>query len=144
MGHSTVEMGYNKSNICNDKSLIHFKKKTTMKKLLLLIFAGVAIFFASCKKEDLTPKTAQVKVKIDYLGSGGYYNDNIDGVPSGLVIGTNGPYTADPAKQYTLEYKANSNFGVATITGWSPTAGKTWVIHCYVSGNIAHIETYPE
>ena len=117
-----------------------------MKKLFaILLVTSVAIFPTSCTKDkDVAPKMSQVKVKLDYLGTGGYYNDDIDGVPNGLVLGTNGPYTADPKKKYTLEYRASSSFGVATITDWSPTADRTWVIHCYVSGNIAHIETYPE
>lgn len=115
-----------------------------MKLKLSLVILLIAIAIGSCSKKDTLPKTAQVKIKIDYLGSGGYYNDNIDGVPSGLVIGTNGPFTVDPSKKYWMVYKANSNFPETTITDWSPTTDRVWVIHCYVSGNYEHIETYPE
>jgi hypothetical protein len=113
---------------------------------LAIICSLFALLFTGCKKEEeeIVPKMAKVKIKIDYLGTGGYYNDNIDGVPTGLVIGTNGPFTADPDRSYTLTYKAASNFGEATIKDWSPTGGLTWIIHCYVSNNVAHIETYLE
>lgn len=115
----------------------------TTKISLAIIFSAFALLITSCKKEEKS-SVAHVKVKIDYLGSGGYYNDDIDGVPSGLVLGSNGPYNVDPNKTYTLTYKAASNFNEVHITGWSPTTDVTWVIHCYMVNNVEHIETYYE
>lgn len=133
--------------------MLSFKKRKNQNqvkviKTFLIVMLG--IFFASvlitgCKKDSsVTPKVAHIKVKIDYLTSGGYYNDNIDGIPTGLVVGVNGPFDVDPSKKYYMEYKAGSNWNVARIDGWSPTTTVTWIIHCYIQGNIEHIETYPE
>jgi hypothetical protein len=119
-----------------------------MKKIRLLMpviaFTFVLAFLTGCKKQDTGPQLAKVKVVIDYLGSGGYYNDNIDGIPSGLVVGTNGPFDVDPSKDYFLEYKAGSSWNAIRINSWSPTTTATWVIHCYVSGTTAHLQTYYE
>jgi hypothetical protein len=109
---------------------MHYIK--TLSTLLVL-----SLCFAECTKRQ----DSSVKIQIDYLGSGGYYNDNIDAVPTGLTLGVNGPYPADPDKTYTLEYKASDNFPVITKT-WSPTSGP-WKIHCYVQGNNEYMEAIP-
>lgn len=114
-----------------------------MKLKLFITVAVTLLLLGGCKKEVI-PTTTQIKIKIDYLGAGGYYNDNIDGVPQGLTLGVNGPFTVSLDKKYTMVYRANSNFPETSITNWSPTANTVWVIHCYVSGNYEHIETYPE
>lgn len=114
-----------------------------MKSKFFIVAAITLLFLEGCKK-DVTPSNAQVKIKIDYLGDGGYYNDNIDGVPQGLTLGVNGPFTVSPDKKYTMTYRANSNYPETSITDWTPTTNRTWVIHCYVLGNYEHIETYPE
>lgn len=116
-----------------------------MKLKNLIAIAGLILLFASCKKESShSSTTAKVIVMLDYLGSGGYYNDNIDGVPSGLTLGANGPFTVSTTKAYTMVYKANDNFPETSISNWTPTPDRTWVIHCYVNGNLEHIETYPQ
>ena len=103
----------------------------------MLALLLVSVELCSCTKDKL----AKITIQIDYIGAGGYYNDNIDAVPTGLNIGSNGPYTADPDKTYTLEYKADNNFPVITKT-WSPTSGP-WKIHCYVQGNQEYITAFP-
>lgn len=114
-----------------------------MKTTFLIIASFALLMFAGCKKV-VTSTTAQVKIKIDYLGDGGYYNDDIDGVPQGLTLGINGPFKVSTTGKYTMVYRANSDFPEASITNWTPTTDKVWVIHCYVSGDREHIETYPE
>lgn len=104
--------------------------------LYLLACIGIA-FFSSCQKE----KATQLTVQIDYIGAGGYYNDDIKGVPTGLIVGSNGPYTVDPGQTYTLEYKADDNFPVVTKM-WKPTSGP-WKIHCYVQGNVEYMNATP-
>jgi hypothetical protein len=113
--------------------------KKISKSIAVTLFGIMSMAFLQwgCTKD----KMSQVKIQIDYSGTGGYYNDNIDAVPSGLIVGENGPYTADPDKTYTLEYKASSNFSVITKQ-WSPTSGP-WKIHCYVEGNIAYMIATP-
>lgn len=73
---------------------------------LLLCFC-----FLGCKKESV-PK---ITIKLEYLAEGGYYNDDIQAVPSGLILGSNGPYAFDINKTYNLEYKAGANFGVIRV-----------------------------
>ncbi len=114
-----------------------------MKTGFFIIASLAFLMLAGCNKEVVS-NTAQVKIKLDYLGDGGYYNDNIDGVPQDLDLGVNGPFTVSTAQKYTMVYKANSDFPETSITNWSPTAKGVWVIHCYVSGNYQYIETYPE
>jgi len=111
---------------------------------LLLLCATVLVFMSGCKKEVIDDGMARVKIKIDYLGAGGYYNDDMAGVPSGLIVGVNGPFEVDPDGSYTLTYKAASNYGEAKLTSWSPTTTGTWVVHCYVENNVAHLRTYLE
>lgn len=108
-----------------------------MKQVIIALLFISSTFLFSCQKE----KKTQVMVNIEYIGSGGYYNDNIEGVPSGLVIGENGPFPADPDKTYTIEYQADENFPVITKE-WSPTGGP-WTIHCYVTGNTEYIQVTP-
>ena len=103
---------------------------------------GIILFLSACKKD--VPQMARVKVQIDYLGAGGYYNDNISGVPAGLTLGSNGPFTVHADQQYTMVYRANADFPETSISNWTPTTNGVWVIHCYVTGNLEHIETYPE
>lgn len=123
-----------------------------MKKISL--FWVPLILFTACKKEENIPQSSEppyvnVKVMLDYLGTDGYYNDNIEGIPSGLTVGaSNGPYKVTVDKTYTIEYKASSSFPVLTYQtnfgGGVDYSGKTWVIHCYVSGNVEHIEVQHE
>lgn len=113
-----------------------------MKKIFLALLMGVAISGIFGCEKDVTVETAEVYVQLDYIGSGGYYNDNIDGVPSGLQIGSlNGPYPAEPGRTYTIEYQASSSFPVITKS-WTPTSG-TWTIRCYVQGNTEYIQVSP-
>ncbi len=99
----------------------------------------------SCKKDVTTSNLTRVVVQIDYLGDGGYYNDNIDGIPYGLYVGTNGPFEVDASKSYSIEYYPNNNWTTpAKIESWRPTTNVAWVIHCYVSDNVAYIQTYPQ
>jgi hypothetical protein len=112
-----------------------------MKLKLSIIATLLFVCVIGCKKEEV-PKKTYVKVQIDYIGSGGYYNDNINGVPSGLIVGTNGPYEIDPGTQYHLQYKAASNFPEITLD-WTPTKGSSSTIHSYVTGNTEHIEVIP-
>lgn len=102
---------------------------------------AVLLVVGFCLSQCTKQQSSSVKIQIDYLGSGGYYNDNIDAVPTGLTLGINGPYPADPDKTYTLEYKADENFPVLTKT-WSPATGP-WKIHCYVQGNYAYMNAEP-
>jgi hypothetical protein len=113
-----------------------------MKSKFFLVILAV-LLLGACKK-DVESDSASLKIKIDYMGDGGYYDDNIDGVPQGLSLGMNGPFTTSAKKSYSMVYKANANFGEATISNWTPTTGVIWVIHCYVLGNTAYIESYPE
>ena len=113
-------------------------KKVILQKAAIVILSIVIAFLQTgCTKE----KMAQVSIKIDYLGAGGFYNDDIDGVPVGLSLGINGPYSADPERTYTIEYQADENFPVITRQ-WSPTSGP-WTIHCYVQGNTEYITVTP-
>lgn len=109
-----------------------------MKSIFFVAFILTAIALFGCKKENAM---TQVKIQIDYLGAGGYYNDNISGVPSGLSLGSNGPYPADPGQTYTVTYKADDNFPVITKM-FTPTSG-LWTIHCYVVANTEYITTMP-
>lgn len=107
-------------------------------KIIFIMGIGV-LLLVSCKKE----KAAQVIVQIDYLGAGGYYNDNIDGVPGGLTIGENGPYPMESDRSYNIEYKADGNFPVLNQTINMSSKG-TWKIHCYVDGNREYVTFLPE
>ncbi len=104
-----------------------------------------ACFLFGCTKDQTKkptpPAQAQVTVQIDYVGTGGFYKDDVTPASTIYVIGTNGPYQVDPSKTYTLQYKADENFPVLTKT-WSPTSGP-WTIHCYVSGNTEYISVQP-
>lgn len=113
---------------------------------LLILSFFTAILSGGCQKDEIMDP--EVKVQIDYLGNGGYYNDDIDGVPSGLAVGTvNGPYDAKSGQAYTIEYKADNRFGVVTLQhSFNGITGRRaiWIIHCYVSGNTANIDVYAE
>lgn len=113
-----------------------------MKFRISILTAFLFFCLIGCKKEEV-PKKTFVKVQIDYLGAGGYYNDNIDGVPSGLTIGTNGPYEIDPDTRYHLQYKAASNFPEVSLD-WTPSKGTTYIIHNYVTANTEHLEVNPQ
>ena len=125
-----------------------------MKNLYVITAVIFACCFCSCKKEDAPDKeieipTVNVKVAIDYVGSGGYYDDDIESVPSGLIVGTtNGPFKVPLTKTYTIRYKANNSFKELTYQtnfgGGILSTINTYVIHCYVNGNTEHIEVKPE
>ena len=102
-----------------------------------LLVAGIVVCFLGCKKESL-PK---VTIKLEYLAAGGYYNDDIEAVPSGLTLGSNGPYVFDINKTYTLEYKAGASFNVIRQS-WKP-ASAFWTIRCWVEGNRAYMQAIP-
>lgn len=114
-----------------------------MKLKITAIAMLLVVLMTGCQKEEITPAKTTVKIQLDYLEAGGYYNDNISGVPSGLVLGTNGPFEIEPDIQYHIQYRASSNFPEVTID-WTPSKGKNYVIHGYVSGNYEHIEANPE
>lgn len=112
----------------------------------LMLFATVCtLSFSSCVDEedyDVTPSKDYVTIQIDYLGSGGYYNDNISGVPYGLVQGSNGPYEFDASQQYHIEYKPSSSWSTPVQLNWSPSGSGSHTIHCWVSGNTGYIQAY--
>jgi hypothetical protein len=115
-----------------------------MKQKFFLLAILTTVLLGSCQKDLVRTNLAHVIVQIDYLSDGGSYNDNIDGVPYGLRVGSNGPFEVDASKNYWIEYYPNSNWtSPARIDNWTPTANTTWVIHCYVTNNLAHVETYP-
>ncbi len=107
-------------------------------KILLL-----SVIFASCEKDEeeiYVPPVNYVTVKIDYLGDGGSYNDNINGVPYGLEIGSNGPYIFDAPQTYTISYRPSNNWSTPITLEWSPAGnGRAYEIHCYVEGNTGHV-----
>jgi len=115
------------------------KLKSIGKSVCLVAILGLLLIQSGCKKDA---NSAQIYVKIDYLGSGGYYNDDIPGVPSNLVVGVNGPFPATSGQTYHLEYKADANYPVVT-EDWNLRASGPWTIHCYVSGNAAYITGLP-
>jgi hypothetical protein len=118
------------------------KKVTNFLKAFALVTALLATsFLTGCIKETPLEKETTLTIQLDYIGGGGYYNDNIAAVPSGLIIGSNGPFTIDKDQTYTLEYKADANFPVITKS-WKPTSG-AWKIHCYKSGNTAYLQVLP-
>lgn len=110
----------------------------------ILLMLLTALCMQSCTKDAATANVAHVKIQIDYLGSGGYYNDNMGGVPQGLVIGTNGPFDVDAGKTYTLQYLPDSRWTSPATVNFSPGAGITWIVHCYVSGNTGTIEYHTQ
>ncbi len=116
-----------------------------MKSIHTCVAAIMLLLLASCDPGDifLEPETAKVKIRIEYLGAGGYYNDNMDAVPYNLALGVNGPFEVDPDATYKISYKADYNFPEVQLN-WTPVAGQTWVIHCFVENNIEYIRTYAE
>ena len=103
---------------------------------------GLPVFVLSLfsyTKEQLPARKTYVKVKLDYIGNEGYYNDNIRGVPPGLVVGTNGPFVIDATQQYQLQHKASALFPEISMD-WKPAEGKNYVIHTWVSDNHEYLE----
>jgi hypothetical protein len=118
------------------KKRVNLLKSFTLATILLAV-----TFLPGCVKEAPLEKEITLTIQLDYIGGGGYYNDNIAAVPSGLIIGSNGPFTIDKDQTYTLEYKADANFPVITKS-WKPSSG-VWKIHCYKSGNTAYLQVIP-
>lgn len=105
--------------------------------VLVSLFVGTIAIYG-CKKEKLP----ELWIEIEYMGDGGFYNDDIESVPYNLMLGLNGPFRYEPYKTYNIQYKADRDFGVATRE-FTPQGNHYWTIRCSKVGNRAQIVVVP-
>jgi hypothetical protein len=110
---------------------------------IIIKLIAVFLLFVSCEKDEAVPEAPPknyVTIKIEYLGEGGMYTDDIATVPHGLSLGSNGPYEFDANRSYTIQYKPSNSWAAPIKLEWTPSAPTfQYVIHCYVEGNMGHI-----